>query len=107
MPTLILIVVVLLAFAWFFLVLPVAAAPALAPGDAGLGRGRRRDHHRGRDPRRSSARSDDDELRIEIAPGVVVTLDRRAIAAVARGRARRDDEPDEAGARQEDQAEEP
>jgi preprotein translocase subunit YajC len=26
---------------------------------------------------------EDDELRIEIAPGVVVTLDRRAVAAVA------------------------
>ena len=31
--------------------------------------------------------ADEDELRIEIAPGVVVTLDRRAVAAVA------DDEP--------------
>jgi preprotein translocase subunit YajC len=27
---------------------------------------------------------DGDELRVEIAPGVVVTLDRRAVAAVAR-----------------------
>jgi preprotein translocase subunit YajC len=27
---------------------------------------------------------DDDQLRVEIAPGVVVTLDRRAVAAVAR-----------------------
>ncbi len=27
---------------------------------------------------------DDDEVRLEIAPGVVVTLDRRAVAAVAR-----------------------
>jgi preprotein translocase subunit YajC len=27
---------------------------------------------------------DDDQLRLEIAPGVVVTLDRRAVAAVAR-----------------------
>jgi preprotein translocase subunit YajC len=27
---------------------------------------------------------DDGELRVEIAPGVVVTLDRRAVAAVAR-----------------------
>ena len=34
---------------------------------------------------RSSARSNDDELRIEIAPGVLVTLDRRAVAAVAEG----------------------
>ena len=28
--------------------------------------------------------AEDDRLRIEIAPGVVVTLDRRAVAAVAR-----------------------
>ena len=27
---------------------------------------------------------DDDEVRLEIAPGIIVTLDRRAVAAVAR-----------------------
>ena len=43
----------------------------------------RRDHHRRRACTRSSREAGESELRIEIAPGVVVTLDRRAVAAVA------------------------
>ena len=94
MPTLIL-VVVLFVFAWVFLVLP--------------SRRRQRSHQAMQD---SVAVGDEiitaggihgvvreeggEDVKLEIAPGVVVTLDRRAIAAVAqdepvgrrRGRAR-------------------
>jgi preprotein translocase subunit YajC len=31
--------------------------------------------------------TDEDELRVEVAPGIVVTLDRRAVAAVAKRQA--------------------
>jgi preprotein translocase subunit YajC len=45
----------------------------------------------------------EDQLRIEIAPGVVATLDRRAVAAVARDEPEETEEPEES----EEEASEP
>ena len=61
---------------------PGAPSASPARGNAGLRRGRRRDHHCRR-PSWDGAEIDDQTARVEVAPGVVVTLDRRAIAAVA------------------------
>lgn len=113
MPTLIL-VVVLFIFAWFFLVLP--------------SRRRQRQHQAMQDSVATGAEiitaggihgtvieDGDEDVRLEIAPGVVVTLDRRAIAAVAEEEPEEDedepaeDEPHESGvdaSEEEDQAEE-
>jgi preprotein translocase subunit YajC len=79
-------IVVLLGLAWVFVVLPVrrrqraqaasheAMQDSLAPGDEIITAG----------GLYATVRSIEDErLEIEIAPGVVVTLDRRAVAAVA------------------------
>jgi len=93
MPTLIL-VLVLFVFAWIFLVLPQ--------------RRRQRQHSAMQD---SVSVGDEiitagglhgvvqevavEDVALEIAPGVVVTLDRRAIAAVAQDVGGGDDEPDE------------
>ncbi len=41
----------------------------------------------------------EDELRVEIAPNVVVTLDRRAVAAVAPRRVRRRTKPERSSTR--------
>jgi len=78
----VLIIVVLLGLAWVFLVLPA--------------RRRQRSHEAMQDELEVGneiitaggmhgivRKLDDEELRIEIAPGVIVTLDRRAVAAVA------------------------
>jgi preprotein translocase subunit YajC len=75
-------IVVLLALAWVFLFLP--------------SRRRQRAHQAMQDEVASGAEiitaggihgvvreADENELRVEIAPGTVVTLDRRAVAAVA------------------------
>ena len=105
MPTLI-IVVVLLVFAWIFFVLPTrrrqrshqAMQDSVTVGDEIITAGGIHGFVR---------EVDDLEVRLEIADGVVVRLDRRAIAAVAEdlpvddGNADADSEPD-----QEDQAEE-
>jgi preprotein translocase subunit YajC len=48
--------------------------------------------------------AEDDRLRIEIAPGVVVTLDRRAVAAVAREVEVELEGPDEPGEAPDDEA---
>jgi preprotein translocase subunit YajC len=79
-------IVVLLGLAWVFIVLPVrrrqraqaasheAMQDSLAPGDEIITAG----------GLYATVRSIEDErLEIEIAPGVVATLDRRAVAAVA------------------------
>ncbi len=78
----VLVIAVLLALGWVFLVLPA--------------RRRQRSHEGMQDEVVAGdeiitaggihgvvREVDDDELRVEIAPGVVVTLDRRAVAAVA------------------------
>jgi preprotein translocase subunit YajC len=81
-----LIIVVLLGLIWLFVVLPVrrrqkaqtasheAMQDSLAPGDEIITAGGLYAIVRG---------IDDDRLEIEIAPNVVATLDRRAVAAVA------------------------
>jgi preprotein translocase subunit YajC len=79
----VILVAVLLALAWFFLVLP--------------SRRRQRAHQAMQDEVEAGdeiitaggihgvvREAADDELRVEIAPGTVVRLDRRAVAAVAR-----------------------
>lgn len=76
------VIAVLLALGWVFLALPV--------------RRRQRSHQAMQDEVEIGdeiitaggihavvRKADGDELRVEIAPGVVVTLDRRAVAAVA------------------------
>jgi preprotein translocase subunit YajC len=76
-------VLALVAFAWFFLILP--------------SRRRQRSHRAMQDSVEIGdeiitagglhgvvTEVGDEELRVEIAPGVVATLDRRAVAAVAR-----------------------
>jgi preprotein translocase subunit YajC len=102
MPTLIL-VVVLFVFAWFFLVLP--------------SRRRQRQHQAMQDSVHVGdelitaggihgivKEDGSEDVKLEIAPGIVVTLDRRAIAAVAQdetddegGEEPEADEPDEDG----------
>jgi preprotein translocase subunit YajC len=78
-----LIIVVLLAAAWFFFALPVrrrraqhaAMQDSVDVGDEIITAG----------GLHATVREiEEDELRIEIAPGVVAVLDRRAVAAVAR-----------------------
>jgi preprotein translocase subunit YajC len=111
LPTLIL-VVVLFVFAWFFLVLPSrrrqrqhqAMQDAVAIGDEIITAG---------GIHGTVTEDDGEDVRLEIAPGVVVTLDRRAIAAVAQDEVadgdEDEDEPDEGGVDapgEEDQAEE-
>jgi len=114
LPTLIL-VVVLFVFAWFFLVLP--------------SRRRQRQHQAMQDSVATGAEiitaggihgtvieDGGEDVKLEIAPGVVVTLDRRAIAAVADDEEPEEDkedaggdEPDESrvdASEEEDQAEE-
>jgi preprotein translocase subunit YajC len=79
-------IVVLLGLLWVFVVLPVrrrqrataaaheAMQDSLAPGDEVITAG----------GLYATIRSiEDDRLEIEIAPGVIATLDRRAVAAVA------------------------
>jgi preprotein translocase subunit YajC len=74
-------VLVLFAFAWIFLVLPSrrrqrshkAMQDSVAVGDEIITAGGIHGYVRD---------ADGEELRLEIAPGVVVRLDRRAIAAV-------------------------
>jgi len=81
-----LIIIVVLGLLWLFVVMPVrrrqrsqenahaAMQDALSPGDEIITAG----------GLHAVIRSiDEDDLRIEIAPGVVATLDRRAVAAVA------------------------
>ena len=76
-------IAILLALGWLFLVLP--------------SRRRQRAHQAMQDEIEAGdeiitaggihglvREADEDELRLEIAPGTVVTLDRRAVAAVAR-----------------------
>jgi preprotein translocase subunit YajC len=90
-------IIVLFAFAWLFLILP--------------SRRRQRSHRAMQDSveigdeiitaggiHATVRELGDEELRVEIAPGVVTTLDRRAVAAVARDvpLAEEDDEPAEA-----------
>jgi preprotein translocase subunit YajC len=103
------VVVVLLGLAWLFIVLPVrrrqratsesheAMQDSLVVGDEIITAGGLYAVVRG---------IDHDRLEIEIAPGVIVSLDRRAVAAVAE-----DEEDDEAeeveGEDEEAQAEEP
>jgi preprotein translocase subunit YajC len=91
MPTLIL-VVVLFVFAWFFLVLPSrrrqrqhqAMQDAVHVGDEIITAG----------GIHGIIREDGaEDVKLEIAPGVVVTLDRRAVAAVAQDET--DDEAEE------------
>jgi preprotein translocase subunit YajC len=78
----VIVIAILLALGWVFLVLPA--------------RRRQRSHRTMQDTVASGdeiitaggvhglvREVDDDRLRVEIAPGVVVTLDRRAVAAVA------------------------
>ena len=101
MPTLIL-VVVLFIFAWIFLVLP--------------SRRRQRGHQ---EMQNSIAVGDEiitagglhgvvteeggEDVKLEIAPGVIVTLDRRAIAAVAQDlEPDEEEEPDETDEEEED-----
>jgi preprotein translocase subunit YajC len=88
------IVVFLFALAWVFLVLPSrrrqrahrAMQDELAVGDEIISAG----------GLHGVVRSvGDDEIEFEIAPGVVVTLDRRAVAAVARDQP--GDAPDQNG----------
>jgi preprotein translocase subunit YajC len=82
-PLTLIIIAVLFVGGWFFLVLP--------------SRRRQRDHSAMQDDievgneiitaggiHATVRETGDQELRVEIAPGVVVTLDRRAVAAVAR-----------------------
>jgi preprotein translocase subunit YajC len=106
MPTLILVLVIFI-FAWFFLVLPqrrkqrahAAMQDSIAPGDEIITAG-------GIHGTVREVAQEDVEL--EIAPGVVVVLDRRAIAAKAEDLP--DEEEDEGedldAAADEDQAEE-
>jgi preprotein translocase subunit YajC len=81
-----LVVVVLLGLVWLFVVLPVrrrqkattasheAMQDALVPGDEIITAG----------GLYATVRTiDEDRLEVEIAPGVIATLDRRAVAAVA------------------------
>ena len=80
-------------FAWFLLVAAREAAPALNTRRC---RTSSRSATRSSPPEGSTAtvrEVDDDQLRIEIAPGVLVTLDRRAVAAVAERRAGRGRSP--------------
>jgi preprotein translocase subunit YajC len=93
----VIVIVILLVLAWLFLVLPA--------------RRRQRAHREMQDDiavgdeiitaggiHATVRELGDEELRVEIAPGVVTTLDRRAVAAVARDvpLAEEDDEPAEA-----------
>lgn len=78
----IIVVAVLLAAAWVFLVLPArrrqrshrAMQDDVGPGDEIISAGGMHGVVR---------EVADEDIRVEIAPGVVVTLDRRAVAAVA------------------------
>jgi preprotein translocase subunit YajC len=106
MPTLIL-VLVLFIFAWVFLVLPqrrrqkqhAAMQDSVAPGDEIITAGGI--HGTVRDVAQ-------EDVELEIAPGVVVVLDRRAIAAKADALPDEDEDEDEEldAAEDEDQAEE-
>jgi preprotein translocase subunit YajC len=110
MPTLIL-VLVIFVFAWIFLVLPSrrrqrshqAMQESVAIGDEIITAGGLHGVVR---------EEGGEDVKLEIAPGVVVTLDRRAIAAVAQVEPADDgeeDEPDESGvdaSEEEGQAEE-
>ena len=91
-------IVVLLGLLWVFVVLPVrrrqraqaasheAMQDALAPGDEIITAG----------GLYATVRSIEDErLEIEIAPGVIATLDRRAVAAVAEDLEAEDDDAGE------------
>ena len=94
MPTLIL-VVVLFIFAWIFLVLPSrrrqrahqAMQDSVAVGDEVITAGGIHGVVR---------EEGGEDVQLEIAPGVVVTLDRRAIAAVAQDESVEDDQVDDA-----------
>jgi preprotein translocase subunit YajC len=85
-------VVILLVLAWFFLVLPArrrqrahrAMQDEVAPGDEIITAGGIHGVVREAAP---------DRLRVEIAPATVVTLDRRAVAAVARDLPGEEDPP--------------
>ena len=91
------VIVVLLGLIWLFIVLPVrrrqrsqataheAMQDSLEPGDEIITAGGLYAIVR---------EIDDDRLSIEIAPNVIATLDRRAVAAVAEDA--EEDEPDEA-----------
>ena len=79
-----LILLVVLAAVWLLFVVPAQAPPSVARGDAGLASTSATRSSPPAGSTASSARSDDDTLRLEIAPGVVGSLDRRAVAAVAR-----------------------
>ena len=78
-----LILLILLALVWFFLVLPSrrrrasheAMQDSLELGDEIITAG---------GLHATISELGDEQLRVEIAPGVLVTLDRRAVAAVAR-----------------------
>jgi preprotein translocase subunit YajC len=88
-----LILIVLLALVWFVLVLPsrrrrashAAMQDSLEVGDEIITAG---------GLHATIRELDDEELRVEIAPGVVATLDRRAVAAVAREVPADDSEPE-------------
>jgi preprotein translocase subunit YajC len=79
----VIVIVVLLVLAWFFLVLPArrrqrahqAMQDDIVTGDEIITAG---------GIHGVVQQADGAELRVEIAPGTVVTLDRRAVAAVAR-----------------------
>jgi preprotein translocase subunit YajC len=101
-----LVVVVLLGLVWLFVVLPVrrrqkattqsheAMQDALVPGDEIITAG----------GLYATVRTiDEDRLEIEIAPGVIATLDRRAVAAVAED----DEEAEEDSSEQEEPEPEP
>jgi preprotein translocase subunit YajC len=104
-----LVVVVLLGLVWLFIVLPVrrrqkatsalheAMQDALVPGDEIITAG----------GLYATVRAiDEDRLEIEIAPGVIVALDRRAVAAVAE-EVEDVEEAEEAAAEQEELEPEP
>jgi preprotein translocase subunit YajC len=107
MPTLIL-VVVLFIFAWIFLVLPsrrrqrshTAMQESVGVGDEIITAGGIHGVIR---------EEGGEDVQLEIAPGIVVTLDRRAIAAVAQDESVEDDQVEDADrddGEEEDQAEE-
>jgi preprotein translocase subunit YajC len=88
-----LILIILLAVVWFALVLPsrrrrashTAMQDSLELGDEIITAG---------GLHATIRELGDEELRVEIAPGVVATLDRRAVAAVARELPEDDSEPE-------------
>ena len=83
----IIILVVLFGLMWLLLIRPQRRRQRRADRDAGPAPRRRRDPDRRRHPRDRSAAIEDDVVQVEIAPGTIVRLDRRAVAAVvSRGR---------------------